>query len=603
MLIINIKYIKKGKKKKLKENKKEINNKNKSEKRKKIFENIKISQNLKGKIKFIIIMIALTIFASYPYLPEGTMFAHDLCYHLARIISTSNELSNGIFPVFIHSDLLGGLGYGNPLFYPELFLYIPIMFLKIGFGILFSYKAFLMIITFSTLLITFYSAKIISKDKKVAWLTTLLYTLSLYRFIDIYARGALGEILSFTFLPLIIAGIYDIIWGENKRWYLISFAIFGIMNSHILSFAMSVVLIILFCIVNCVKIFKDKKKILNVFLAGMVSILLISSYMFTYTEQKMNDILNVDVHKNSGESLKNNASGLQEAFWNELKNDDSYTTRSIGLLLLVLPVTLFMIKDKKEKKEFKFYLQVYIIGMFVWYMSLNLFPWERCGFLSIIQFPYRLNIISTFLLSFVAGYAVINAFENKEEIAKLLTIIILIVAAKQLSEVKINAHSLTYEALMSGPLIANGEYKPMKFSEDEKDVFNINEKEKKIPFTRKGSKITFDYKDEKNKLELHVPFTYYKGYRAYIVNDNGEKKELKVEKDNENAHLRVSGEEKLTGKIIVEYKMTVIQKCGYSISLITLILLISYVICSNNKMIEEEKSIDENTSEKVEAKV
>lgn len=549
-----------------------------------MFKNIKISQKVKDNIKFILIIVALTVFASYPYLPEGTMFAHDLCYHLARIMSTNTELANGNFPVFIHSELLEGFGYGNPLFYPELFLYIAIFFMKIGFGVLFSYKALLMIITFFTFIIAFYSANVISKNKKVAWITTLLYTLSLYRFVDIYARGALGEILSFTFLPLIIAGFYDIVWGENKRWYLICFSIFGIMNSHILSFAMSVVLILILCAINCIKIFKDKKKLLNIILAGIISILLISSYMFTYLEQKTSDILNVDVHKNSAESLRDNASGIQEAFWNDLKNTNGYTTRSIGLLLLVLPISLFMIKNKKDKKEFEFFLQIYILGMLVWFMSLNIFPWERCGFLSIIQFPYRLNIISTLLLSFVSGYAIINAFENKEDIFRILVLVIIFIAAKHLSEVKINENSINFEILMSGPLVANGEYKPIGFSEEDKDVYNLNSPDKKINYNKKGSKIFFKYEDSENNLEIHVPLTYYKGYVAYLTKDNGEIIKLNVKKDDNNAHLTVYSEEKITGEITVEYKMTIIQKTGYAISIITFVLLVVYIIYDNKKI-------------------
>lgn len=554
-----------------------------------MFKKIKISEKVKENIKFVLIMVALTIFASYPYLPEGTVFAHDLCYHLSRIMATSNELSNGIFPVFIHSELLEGFGYGNPLFYPELFLYIAILFMKLGMGVLFSYKMMLMIITFSTFIITFYSAYTISKNRKISWITTLLYTLSLYRFVDIYARGALGEILSFTFLPLIIAGFYDIVLGENKKWYLICFAIFGIMNSHILSFAMSVVLIVILCIINCVKILKDKKKILNIFLAGIISILLISSYMFTYIEQKTSDILNVDVHQNSAKSLKENASGIQEAFWNDLKNTDGYTTRAIGLLLLILPISLFMIKNKNDKKEFKFFLQIYILGMLIWGMSLNIFPWERCGFLNIIQFPYRLNMLSTLLLSFVSGYAVITAFENKEDIFKILVLIIIFVAAKHLSEVKINENAINFEILMSGPLVANGEYKPIGFSENDKDIYNLNSPENKISYDKKGSKITFKYENADDNLELHIPLTYYKGYVASIRKDNGEIVKLNVKKDDGNAHLIVYGDQKITGEITVEYKMTIVQKLGYIISIFVFISLIIYVVYTNKKEIKSKQ--------------
>ena len=146
---------------------------------------LNINENLKDKIKFLFIMLMLTIFVCLPYISNGTIFAHDLAYHLSRIINTSNEISNGSFPVFIHSDLLNGLGYGNSLFYPELFLFPAILLVKLGFGVLLSYKALIFLITFSTFLTSYYSAKIISKDIKVSWITSILYTTALYRIVDI----------------------------------------------------------------------------------------------------------------------------------------------------------------------------------------------------------------------------------------------------------------------------------------------------------------------------------------------------------------------------------------------------------------------------------
>ena len=101
--------------------------------------------------------------------------------------------------------------------YPELFLYPAIILFKLGFGILFSYKMLIVFATIFTFLTSFYAAKFISKDKKIAWITSMLYSMSLYRLVDIYVRGALGEVLAFIFLPLILVGLYDVLYGDNKK--------------------------------------------------------------------------------------------------------------------------------------------------------------------------------------------------------------------------------------------------------------------------------------------------------------------------------------------------------------------------------------------------
>ena len=539
---------------------------------------LNINENLKDKIKFLFIMLMLTIFVCLPYISNGTIFAHDLAYHLSRIINTSNEITNGSFPVFIHSDLLNGLGYGNSLFYPELFLFPAIILVKLGFGVLLSYKALILLITFSTFLTSYYSAKIISKDTKVPWITSILYTTALYRIVDIFVRGALGEILAMIFLPLMIAGLYDLVWGENKRWYLISFALFGILNSHLLSTLMGVILLVILCIVNATKIIKDKKKIKNIILAAVISILLASSFLFTYIEQKVSDTLSVDVHRNSGESLLQNATTITDALNNDFVSDGIFFTKAIGILLLIFPIGMFMIENKKDRKEYKFYMQLYIIGMIVWLMSTDLFKWENTTMFSILQFPYRLNVISTLLLSFVAGYSIMNIFENKDITFKVLIFVILIMVSSQISDVNTNPNSITYDLLMSGNLIGNGEYKPVGFSEEDLDVYNVYEFESKIPFERTGSKITFNYEENENEFKVHVPFTYYKGYQAYSIDEEGNKQYLKVEKNDLNAHLLISSNENIKGKVVVEYKMTMWQAIGYITTIMTIVIFINYII-------------------------
>ena len=239
----------------------------------------------------------------------------------------------------------------------------------------------------------------------------------------------------------------------------------------------------------------------------------------------------------------------------------------------------------------------------MWVMSLNVFPWEKCTFLQIMQFPYRLNMISTLLFSFVAGYSVINAFENKEDIFKLLILVILLISAKHLSEVKLNENGINYEILMSGPLVANGEYKPVGFSEDDKEVYSHYKPEDKISFEKKGSKIMFDYNDKENNIDLHIPLTYYKGYVGYIINENGEKIDLKLEKDNTNAHLRIKSDKIMTGKITVEYKMTAVQKCGYAISIVTFISVISFIIYKNKKLIDKNENVNKLKNGKIIRKI
>ena len=218
-----------------------------------------MNEKVKENLKVIIIALAIAIFACVPYLQETSIDGNDISYHISRFASIAEELKLGNFPIAIHSSLLEGLGYANSIFYPELFLYIPALLLLCGLEIFKTYTVFIIIINFATVLITYYSAKHIFKSKEKAWITTLMYTLATYRLGDIFVRAALGEVIAFTFLPLILAGLYEIIIGDNKKWWLVCFGIWGIVNSHIITCALMLVCIMLICLMNIKRIFADKR--------------------------------------------------------------------------------------------------------------------------------------------------------------------------------------------------------------------------------------------------------------------------------------------------------------------------------------------------------
>ena len=168
--------------------------------------------NVNEWIKIIFVATFLSILVCQRYLNNIIIYAHDIGYHLNRIMQISEGLNNGRFPILIHSGLLHNLGYANPLFYPELFLYIPAIIMSIThIHVLTAYKLFLIIISFFTFLSMYYTSKKTFEKKEIAYLSGILYTFSLYRLTDIYVRGALGELIAFIFLPLLIYGLYNVI--------------------------------------------------------------------------------------------------------------------------------------------------------------------------------------------------------------------------------------------------------------------------------------------------------------------------------------------------------------------------------------------------------
>ena len=170
----------------------------------------KITENKKNTIIFIII---LTLIASLPvFIFPGIKKSDDLLFHLSRICAIKDNIKNlqfnGVYPGYFNE-----YGYGNGLFYPDIFLYIPALLNLIGINIIISYKIFLIIINFFTISAIFITIKNISNNKYATILGSIIYAFAPYRLVDMYERGALGETLAFIFIPLIIYGMYDLFIG------------------------------------------------------------------------------------------------------------------------------------------------------------------------------------------------------------------------------------------------------------------------------------------------------------------------------------------------------------------------------------------------------
>ena len=155
------------------------------------------------------VIAACTVIVSVPLMINYLLDSRgDISFHLARIEGLYLGLKEGRFPVRMDGFMLNGQGYADPIFYPNLFLYIPAVFRLIGLPILRAYKLFVGIWNLFTCVVAYYSFKRIVKSDKAALVGMILYVMCPYRNLCLYGRGAVGEALAMTFFPLVAAGLY-----------------------------------------------------------------------------------------------------------------------------------------------------------------------------------------------------------------------------------------------------------------------------------------------------------------------------------------------------------------------------------------------------------
>ena len=182
----------------------------------------------------------------------ATRFGIDTRAHLLRLEGVLFGLKDGQLPVIISPNYLKENGELSFL-YPDLFLY-PFAILRFfGASISFSYRLMGVCVNIFTCLSMFYSCRQISDNDFWNVLITCLYLFEPHRLMSVLDQGAIaGMALPYIFMPLCIAGIYQILKGNDLGGLCSAVGIFGIMQSHILSLIL-ILLLFLFMLVAFIK--------------------------------------------------------------------------------------------------------------------------------------------------------------------------------------------------------------------------------------------------------------------------------------------------------------------------------------------------------------
>jgi len=182
-----------------------------------------------------LVLTALGLLASLPLFSDFILCGDDIHFHLARLEGIYQGIASGDFPVRIMPQQMSGYGTITGAMYPQLFLYPAAMLRFLGVSLMLCYKLLITAINIATAFSSYYGVKNISKSRDIALWSSILYTLSAYRLCNVYVRGALGESLAMIFLPLVLWGTWEILWGDKRRWLLLSLSMTGVLGSHLLS--------------------------------------------------------------------------------------------------------------------------------------------------------------------------------------------------------------------------------------------------------------------------------------------------------------------------------------------------------------------------------
>ncbi len=378
--------------------------------------------SMNKRLLFPLFLMILSLFPLRSLLSPGLPVTHDGQDHVARIANFYQSLSEGNIIPRWGNNLNWGFGHPVLMFLYPLPSYIASFFHAIGFSLVDSVK---LVFAFG------YAASILAMYwfVKDFWGTipgivaAILYGFAPYRFVNLYVRGAIGEHVSFIFLPLILWGIADLARKKRKiLWGLFfSLSLAGLLLSHNAVSIMMIPCIVFFVLYMMIHTKQKKRFLVFVFLFGMYSVLLSAFFLFPAFFEGKYTLRDIVTKGEIGQRMVPFASFLRSP-WNYGGGNEF--TKEIGMPMIILFFLTIFIK----KKGLIFGLWAMFCGYLVLMTSPSLPIWEKISLLQKFQFPWRLLVMTTFIGSLIGASVIVQVRKRYQSILGLLLCVIAVVS-------------------------------------------------------------------------------------------------------------------------------------------------------------------------------
>ena len=385
--------------------------------------------SIEKKQSFFLVML-IGLIASVPYLCGYNIWGADLGYHLQRIEGLKDGLLSGQFPVRLEPEWLCGHGYADAIFYCGTLLYFPALLRLLGFPVTTSYNIFCVALNLATAWIYYFCFYHIFRNRRHGIICSALYTLSIFRIYKLVITSAVGEASAFTFIPLVIYGLYRIFTenpdkpGYKTSWVFVMLGFSGLLQTHVLTCEITAFVMLLFCIINFRKLLR-RNTLLELLKGGIAALAVSLWFLVPFLDYYMTQPVHIKYV--SARTIQDRGLYLAQLafhFWGgggettPLADNGMWHSYPVGIgMMLIAGLVLFLIlwfsgKLPGKKEETSFAKKTALIAMLLLLMSLKIFPWDRiqsmnsvfAALVSSLQFPNRFLGWGTGCLVFLFGY-------------------------------------------------------------------------------------------------------------------------------------------------------------------------------------------------------
>lgn len=227
--------------------------------------------------KAFLLVTILAFAASLPFLSETIPEVHDIQFHLQRIAGIAEAVRDGQIPQRINT-MFAGNGNITPIMYPQLLLIPCGILVYSGTTVYYAFRVGCILITFLTAYLGYIGGKELLGESE-GLLFTVFWVLDPFRLNELFLRGAIGEALALAFVPMVLAGIWNLIYRNPRRgMFYLTIGMTGVLSSHVLT----TVLCALFCclligirlLTHPVTFLKDLRRLGWIVLTGLTVLIL-----------------------------------------------------------------------------------------------------------------------------------------------------------------------------------------------------------------------------------------------------------------------------------------------------------------------------------------
>ena len=327
---------------------------------------------------------------------SGFMYSHDSLWHVERIQNISTLIPEQ-FPVRWSPTLDNG--FGIPLFnfaYPAPY-YLGAVFMFLGLG---TIKAYYTLIFLSYFLGGVGVYLLGHRHRFIGITASLLYLLAPYQFLDIFVRGALGEVVALGLFPWIILSYQQLSKSGKLRWYssvpmallLLSHNFYAYLFSGLMAFL-------------TLTFYKHRLKIILSYLFSLA----LSAFFLLPAFFERSYLLIAQAVDYGFEAHFVFPPQLLYSPWSYLGslpgNNQTEMSYQLGLAsLLVLALSLIYLLTRIVRRQLPRRLTVLTLAFFfVIFMTLpsSLWFWHSLPLVSSLQFPWRFLGLATILIPLI----------------------------------------------------------------------------------------------------------------------------------------------------------------------------------------------------------